>query len=69
MARTTYPVSLISTVSGHHKNTLARASTSNRHITKLEQSTFLRYLWVYLRQDRNFKTHAVNACTNMIGQK
>ncbi len=38
-------VCLVSTVSGCCENTLGRGSTSSGHITKLEQSTFLRYLW------------------------
>jgi hypothetical protein len=38
-------VCLVSTVSGRCKNTLGRASASSRRITKLEQFTFLRYLW------------------------
>jgi hypothetical protein len=46
MACTAYLVHLVSTVSGCHKNTLGSASASSRHITKLEQSTFLRYLWI-----------------------
>jgi hypothetical protein len=37
---------MVSTVSGHHKNTLGRASARSGHVTKLEQFTFLRYLWV-----------------------
>jgi hypothetical protein len=37
----------VSSVSGHNKNTLGRASASSRHIAKLEQSTFLRYLWFH----------------------
>jgi len=37
-------VCLVSTVSGLCKNTHGRASASSKHITKLEQSTFLRYL-------------------------
>jgi hypothetical protein len=44
MARTTYLVCLASTVSVCHKNILGRVSTRSRHITKLEQSIFLRYL-------------------------
>jgi hypothetical protein len=32
---------MLSTVSGHNKNALGRGSNSNRHITNLEQSTFL----------------------------
>jgi hypothetical protein len=44
MASTARLVCLVSTVSRHHKNTFRRASASGRHITKLEQSTFLRYL-------------------------
>ncbi len=39
---------LVSTVSGHSKNTLRRATASSGHISKLEQSTFLRYLWLIL---------------------
>jgi hypothetical protein len=46
MERTACPVYLVSTVSGHCKNILGRPSTSTGHIKKLEQSTFLRYLWV-----------------------
>ncbi len=34
-------VCLVSNVSGCHKNTLGRAITCSRHMTKLEQSTFL----------------------------
>ncbi len=48
MAHTTCLVCLVSTVSDCHKNTLGRTSASNGHITKLEQSTFLRYLWANL---------------------
>jgi hypothetical protein len=44
MARNTCLVCLVGTVSGLHKNTLGRASTSSGHITKFEQSTFHRYL-------------------------
>ncbi len=47
MARTTCLVCLVSSVSGCLKNALRRGSASNGHITKLEQSTFLRYLWFY----------------------
>ncbi len=43
MACTACLVCLVSTVSGCHKNILGRASASSRHITKLEQSTFLSY--------------------------
>jgi hypothetical protein len=32
---------LVITVSGRHNNALGRGSASSRHITKLEQSTFL----------------------------
>jgi hypothetical protein len=39
-------VCLVSTVSSCHKNTLGRVSASSGHITKLEQSTFLGYLWL-----------------------
>jgi hypothetical protein len=49
MACTTCYVFLASTVSHHHKNTLGRASDCSGHITKLEQSTFLRYLWLISR--------------------
>ncbi len=44
---------LVSTVSGCCKNTLGRASTNSWHVTKLEQSTFLRYLWFCLKQTQN----------------
>jgi hypothetical protein len=40
MVRTACLVCLVCSVSGHLKNTLARASASSGHITKLEQSTF-----------------------------
>ncbi len=46
MSHTACLVCLVSTVSGGCKNSLGRTSASSRHITKLEQSTFLRYLWV-----------------------
>jgi hypothetical protein len=48
MAHTACLVCLVSTVSGCRKNTLGRARVSIRHITKLEQSTFLKYLWAGL---------------------
>jgi hypothetical protein len=49
MACTNCLVCLVSTVFvAALKNTLRRASTSSRLITKLEQSTFLRYLRVDL---------------------
>jgi len=41
MAHTACLVCLVSTVSDHHKNALARPSISCRYKTKLEQSTFL----------------------------
>jgi len=41
MAHTACLVCLVSIVSGHSKNALGRGSSSNGHITKLEQSTFL----------------------------
>ena len=44
MACITCLVCLASTVSVCHKNILGRVSTRSRHITKLEQSNFLRYL-------------------------
>jgi hypothetical protein len=40
MECTTGLICLISTISGRCKNALGRGSTSNRHITKLEQSRF-----------------------------
>ncbi len=46
MGYTTCLVCLVSTVSGRCKNTLRRASTRSRHITILEQSSFIRYLWL-----------------------
>ncbi len=45
MAHTARLVCLIRALSGHRKNALGRGSASSRHIAKLEQSTFLRYLW------------------------
>ncbi len=39
--------SLTNTVSDLRKNTIGRASASSRNITKLEQSTIIRYLWVF----------------------
>jgi hypothetical protein len=42
-------VCLVSTVCGCHKNLLGRGSASCGHITKLEPSTFLRYLWFSLK--------------------
>jgi hypothetical protein len=46
MTHTAFLVCLLSAVSGRCKNTLGRASACSRHIKKLEQSTFLRYLYV-----------------------
>ncbi len=46
MARTACLVCLVCTVSGRCKNLLGRASISCGHKAKLEQSTFLRYLWI-----------------------
>jgi hypothetical protein len=40
MARTACLICMVSTVGGCCKNTLGKGSTSSRHITKLEQSTF-----------------------------
>jgi hypothetical protein len=45
MAHNAYLGCLLSTVTGCYKNTLGRASAINRHIAKLEQFTFLIYLW------------------------
>jgi hypothetical protein len=42
-------VCLVSTVSGCCKNVLGRGSSSSGHITKLDPSTFLRYLWFSLK--------------------
>ena len=47
MLHTACLVCLISTVSGCRKNAIGRGSSSSGHIKKLEQSTFLRYLWVH----------------------
>jgi hypothetical protein len=41
MAHTACLVCLVSIVSGHSKNALGRGSSSNGHITKFDQSTFL----------------------------
>ncbi len=50
MARTACLVCLISTVSGHSKKMKRkkawRCGASSRHITKLKQSIFFRYLWL-----------------------
>ncbi len=46
MARTACLVCLVVAVSGHCKHALGRGSASSKHTTKLEQSTFLRYLWL-----------------------
>jgi hypothetical protein len=42
MVRTACLDCLVSTVSGGCKNALGRGRTSSQHITKLEQSTYLR---------------------------
>ncbi len=42
MPHTACLVCLVSTVSGLHKNALGRGRASSKHITKLEQSTFLK---------------------------
>jgi hypothetical protein len=54
MAHTACPVCLVSIVSGCRKNALGRGSISSMHITKLEQSTFHRYLWLCLYFMVNF---------------
>jgi hypothetical protein len=41
MMHTACLVCMVSTVSGCRKNALGRPSAKSRHITKLEQSTFL----------------------------
>jgi len=46
MALTACFVCLVSFFSGRPKTTFGGASDCSRHITKLEQSTFLRYLWL-----------------------
>jgi hypothetical protein len=46
MARTTCLVCLVSTVRSGSKNALGRGNASSEHITKLEQYTLLRYLYV-----------------------
>ncbi len=46
MACTACLVCLVSAVSGCRKNAIGRRSASSGHKTKLEQSTFLRYLWL-----------------------
>ncbi len=48
MAHTACLVCLGSTVSGRCRNALGGGSAGSEHITKFEQSTFLRYLWVEL---------------------
>ncbi len=45
MARTDCHVCLVSSFSGHCKNPFGRGNASCGHITKLEEYTFLRYLW------------------------
>ncbi len=56
MTHTACLVCLVSTVSGCHKNTLRRANASGGHITKFEQTTFLRYIWCQLKA-KIFKLH------------
>jgi hypothetical protein len=46
IASTACLVCLVSSVSGCRKNALVRGSACSRCITKLEQSTFLRYPWL-----------------------
>ncbi len=46
MAHTICLVCLVHTVSGRHNNTLLRVSNRSGHITKLEHSSFLRYLCI-----------------------
>ncbi len=48
MARTDCHVCLVGTVSGCNKDALGRGGASSRHITKLEQCTHFRYLWLIL---------------------
>ncbi len=56
---------LFSTVSSCHNNPLGRASTGSRHKMKLEQSTFLRYLW-QIPQISHLKNRLINAHTNCL---
>jgi hypothetical protein len=42
MARTACLVCLVSTARGCHKNALGRGISKSGHVTKLEQSTFLK---------------------------
>jgi hypothetical protein len=51
MAYTTCLVCLVSTVSCCSKNALVRGSTCSRHMTKLEQSTLIRYVWFSHKSD------------------
>jgi hypothetical protein len=60
MARTACLACLVSTVSGRYKNILRRVSANSGHITKLEQSTLLRYLWVRIRENKKTKTPGLN---------
>jgi hypothetical protein len=52
MVRTACLVCLVSTVSSHLKNTLARASASSGHINKLEQSPFPQVIVNVYRGDK-----------------
>jgi hypothetical protein len=63
MACTACLVCFASTVSGGRKNALGRGSVSCGHITKLEQSTFLRYLCIFLLTYFNVCTATVAVLT------
>ncbi len=57
MSHTAHLVCLVSTVGGCHKNALGRGCTSRGNITKLEQSTFHRYLWETHKSKRQTYEH------------
>jgi hypothetical protein len=74
MACTTCLVCLVSTVSCGCKNTLGRASTSSRHITKLEQSILLdiydKFGWGGdSSMDLSSKAHFVDSVNSLTGMK
>ncbi len=59
-------VCLVSTVSGCCKNAHGRGSASSSHKTKLEQSTFLRYLWCSHIQGLCFRLCAWVNCKTLL---
>jgi hypothetical protein len=70
MARTACLACLISNGSGHGKKKqryLGRCGTSSEYITKLKQSTFLRYLWSKQKHYYGRKAVGITISRSLLG--